>query len=66
MYAVFLLAAAGILDSSQGTLKASQGAVQRALDPSYYDAFFPVFAFLMVIVVPSLVALWAIYKTWMK
>jgi hypothetical protein len=33
------------------------------LEPSLYDAIFPVIAFSLVIVVPTLVAFWVIWKT---
>lgn len=66
MLAFFLLAFSNAIDPEQGTLNASQGAFQRALDPSLYDAFFPCFAFLMVIILPTIIALWVIYRTWSK
>lgn len=37
--------------------------MERVLNPSLWDAVFPVIAFVLVIVVPSLVAGWAIVKT---
>ena len=51
------------LDSDRGTAAASVGAVKRLQDPTYYDAVFPFVAFFLVIIVPSCVAVWAIYKT---
>ena len=51
------------VSSEQGTLRAFQGAQQRISEPHAYDMAFPVMAFLLVIVVPSLVALWVIVKT---
>lgn len=51
------------LDPNQGTMRAMKGAQQRMLEPSLYDAVFPVIAFSLVIVVPTLVALWVIWKT---
>lgn len=66
MLAFLFLLAAPIIDSKQGSLEASQGALLRVLEPSLYDAFFPIFAFTMVIVLPSFIALWVIYRTWAK
>jgi len=37
--------------------------MERVLNPSLWDATFPVIAFVLVIVVPCAVALWAIVKT---
>lgn len=51
------------VNPEQGTLQAAQGARQRMLEPNLYDAVFPVIAFVLVIVVPSAVALWVVYKT---
>lgn len=51
------------VDPNQGTLRAMQGAKQRLLEPSLYDAVFPVIAFVLVIIVPSTVALWVLYRT---
>lgn len=51
------------VDPNQGTMRAMKGAQQRMLEPSLYDAIFPVIAFSLVIVVPTLVALWVIWKT---
>ncbi|MDA0712505.1 MAG: hypothetical protein O2897_00760 [bacterium] len=33
------------------------------LNPHWFDAVFPIFAFLMVIVLPSVICSWVIYKT---
>lgn len=51
------------VDPAQGTLRAMKGAQQRLLEPSAYDTVFPVIAFLLVIIVPTVVALWVMYKT---
>lgn len=51
------------VDPNQGTLQAMQGAQQRIQEPHFYDIVFPVIAFLLVIVVPTLVAVWVLYKT---
>ncbi len=51
------------VDSNAGTQLAQAGAKQRLQEPTYYDAVFPVIAFSLVIVVPSCVALWVIFKT---
>lgn len=48
---------------SMGSLQAQHGAVERILNPHMWDAVFPVIAFVLVIVVPASVALWAIGKT---
>lgn len=50
------------VDIENLSMQGFQGAYQNA-DPHWFDASFPVFAFLMVIVVPSVIALWVIYKT---
>ena len=42
---------------------AAKNLFESGLEPSVYDAMFPIFAFIMVIVIPSLVAIWVIYKT---
>jgi hypothetical protein len=46
-----------------GTLQAQHGAVERVLNPHLWDAVFPVIAFVLVIVIPASIALWAIIKT---
>jgi hypothetical protein len=46
-----------------GSLQAQYGAVERVLNPHLWDAVFPVIAFVLVIVIPSSIALWAIVKT---
>lgn len=51
------------VDPNMGTLRAAQGAQQRLLEPHAYDAVFPVIAFVLVIVVPCLVAAWVVFKT---
>lgn len=51
------------VDPAQGTLRAMKGAQQRLLEPSAYDTVFPVIAFSLVIVVPTVVALWVMYRT---
>jgi hypothetical protein len=51
------------VDPNQGTAKAALGAQQRIADPSYYDLVFPLIALVLVIIVPSIVALWAAWKT---
>lgn len=40
-----------------------QGAAERILNPHLWDAVFPVIAFVLVIVVPATIAIWAIVKT---
>ena len=44
-------------------LPAFQGALEHMIEPHWVDLLFPAFAFLMVIIVPSLIAMWVIYKT---
>ena len=51
------------VDPNQGTAKAAAGAAMRFKEPSYYDAVFPFIAMGLVIVLPSLIALWVIYRT---
>jgi putative exporter of polyketide antibiotics len=51
------------VDPKLGTTEAQQGAVQRMADPQVYDLVFPVIAFVIVIVVPAVAALWVILKT---
>lgn len=49
--------------AEQGTAKASLGAVERLSEPDFLDIISPFFAFSIVIVLPSVIALWVIYKT---
>jgi hypothetical protein len=51
------------VDPNQGTAKAALGAQQRIAEPSYYDMVFPIIALVLVIVVPSIVAIWVAWKT---
>lgn len=37
--------------------------MERVLHPHLWDAMFPVIAFVLVIVIPSTIAVWAIVKT---
>ncbi len=53
------VADAGALDS----LPVFQGALEQYASPHWADLLYPAFAFLMVIIVPSLIAVWVIYKT---
>lgn len=46
-----------------GTFEAQYGAMERVLHPHLWDAMFPVIAFVLVIVIPSSIAVWAIAKT---
>lgn len=46
-----------------GTLEAQYGSMERILHPHLWDAMFPVIAFVLVIVIPSSIAIWAIAKT---
>lgn len=48
---------------SLGTFEAQYGAMERVLHPHLWDAVFPVIAFVLVIVIPSSIAVWAIVKT---
>lgn len=41
----------------------SENLEEALLNPHWFDAVFPVFAFLMVIVLPSVICSWVIYKT---
>ena len=40
------------------------GALKRVYEPHIFDIAFPIFAFLLVIVLPCFVALFIVYKTW--
>ena len=51
------------VDPNQGTAQAARGAVERLTEPHIYDIISPVVAFLLVIVVPTGVAIWVIVKT---
>ena len=51
------------VNSEQGTAKSSLGAIERLSEPDFIDIISPFFAFSAVIVLPSVVALWVIYKT---
>ena len=51
------------VDPNQGTARAREGAAQRLQDPQMYDVVFPIIAFMLVMVVPTLIAIWVIYKT---
>lgn len=51
------------VDLKNLSLQGFQGAFENVLEPHWIDVVFPAFAFLMVIVLPSAVALWVIYKT---
>ncbi len=58
-----LQAAAAQVDPNSGTLQAYKGATARIAEPNMYDAVFPFIALALVIVIPSTIALWVIYKT---
>jgi hypothetical protein len=62
-WTAFLTQLALQVDPNMGTPQARDGAVQRLAEPTYYDIVFPVIAFLLVIVVPSVTALWVVYRT---
>jgi hypothetical protein len=49
--------------AEQGTAKASLGAIERLSEPDFLDIISPFFAFTIVIVMPSIIALWVIFKT---
>ena len=49
--------------SEQGTAKSSLGAIERLSEPDFIDIISPFFAFSAVIILPSVVALWVVYKT---
>ena len=51
------------VDPNQGTAKAMQGAVARIQEPSIYDAVFPFIAMALVLVLPTCIAIWVIYRT---
>jgi hypothetical protein len=51
------------VDPNQGTAQAKKGAAERLAEPNFYDVASPIIAFVLVIIVPSVVALWVIYKT---
>jgi hypothetical protein len=51
------------VDPNQGTPQAREGAVQRLAEPTYYDMVFPIIAFVLVILLPSLTACWVIFRT---
>ena len=58
-----LLQLATQVDSQLGTAAASAGAKARVTAPHPYDAIFPLIAFTLVVVIPSCLVLWVIYKT---
>lgn len=58
-----LQSAAAQVDPNAGTLQAYKGATARIAEPNMYDAVFPFIALGLVIVIPSAIALWVIYKT---
>ncbi len=47
----------------EGTAQAKQGAIQRLAEPTFYDIVSPFIALVIVILLPSITALWVIYKT---
>ncbi len=51
------------VDPSQGTMVAQKGAMQRLTEPNYYDVAFPAIAFVLVIILPVVTALWVIVRT---
>lgn len=51
------------VDPNRGSEVAQRGAVQRLAEPTYYDLVFPFIAFGLVILLPTSVAAWVIYKT---
>jgi hypothetical protein len=53
----------GKLDPNTGTLAAYENAKARLQDPTMYDAIFPVIAFFLVIILPTCIAFWVIFKT---
>lgn len=58
-----LVVVASQVDPNKGTAKAMLGAQQRISEPNYYDMVFPLIALVLVIIVPSIVALWVAWKT---
>ena len=57
------LLAGQTVNPEKGSAKSALGAAERLAEPDFIDIISPFFAFSMVIVMPSLVALWVIYKT---
>ncbi len=53
----------GALQGMKSLNAVQAGAVQRLAEPTYYDLVFPFIAFGLVIVLPTSVALWVMYKT---
>jgi hypothetical protein len=51
------------VDPNQGTLVAQKGAEARLTEPHLYDMIFPIIALVLVIIIPTCVALWVMYKT---
>ncbi|MCP4499413.1 MAG: hypothetical protein GY822_05535 [Deltaproteobacteria bacterium] len=51
------------IDSNQGTAAAAAGAIARVTAPHPFDAIFPVIAFTLVVIIPTCLVLWVIYKT---
>ena len=49
--------------AEQGTAKASLGASERLSETDFLDIISPFFAFTIVIIMPSIIALWVIFKT---
>ncbi len=58
-----LQTAAAQVDPNSGTLQAYKGATARIAEPNIYDAVFPFIALGLVVIIPSTIALWVIYKT---
>ncbi len=58
-----LFAVAAQVDPLQGTAVAQKGAMQRLSEPSYYDVAFPAIAFVLVIILPVVTALWVVLRT---
>ncbi len=51
------------VDPNQGAPAAYAGAQARIAEPHLYDMVFPVLALGLVIIIPSVVALWVAWKT---
>lgn len=58
-----LAAQAPALDPNKGAPAAYAGAQARIAEPHLYDMVFPVIALVLVIIIPSMVALWVAWKT---
>lgn len=53
----------GEIHNNSILLTNTAGQLTAMAEPHWFDAAYPIFAFVAVIIVPSCIALWVIYKT---